>query len=225
MKINKMTLYAYDLMNMENFYCMKLGFKKLKKTSTSLEIKIGESILAFQLALPSEQKQYHFAFNIPRNLFQEAKEWIQLHTSLLKDNGQNDVYFERFDAHSLYFYDPEENVVELIARSINPQVHVDEFTAEAIQSIGEINLTTDNLLQVGEKLKDVGIHVWDNKKLDEKSLNFMGDKEAYILLGPANRNWYFSTKDAVVSRIKIDVNDQLQFIIDENGIFHIRKLG
>ncbi|MFC7686538.1 VOC family protein [Ureibacillus sp. GCM10028918] len=227
MKINKVTLYAHDLDGMERFYCIKLGFQRLVKSTTGLEIKIGESVLAFKLALPTEQKQYHFAFNIPSNLFKEAKEWIQRHTSLLKDKGQDEVYFESIDAHSFYFYDPEGNVVELIARqSINPIVHADQFTADEILSIGEINLTTDDLLGVGQKLLTLEIPVLNNAKLDETSLNFMGqwNSNAYILLGPAKRNWYFSTKNAVVSRISIVVNDQLHLSIDKNGIFHYQKI-
>lgn len=226
MKINKVTLYAHDLTRMDNFYCMKLGFKRLERSSTSLEIQIGDSILAFELAHPEEQKQYHFAFNTPSNLFYEAKEWIRQYSPLLTDNGQDEVYFESINAHSLYFYDPEENVVEFIARSINPEVQAVEFTAETILSIGEINLTTDNILNIGGELILRGIPVRGNERLVESSLNFMGESEddAYLLLGPAKRNWYFSTKEAVVSRVKIDVNNQHQLIIDENGMFHVHRI-
>lgn len=227
MKINTVTLYTHDLEEMERFYCLKLGFQRLEKSSTGLKIKIGESILAFEKALPNEQLQYHFAFNIPSNLFKEAKEWIQLHIPLLKDQGQDEVYFESIDAHSLYFYDPEGNVVELIARqSINQVVYVDRFSAKEILSIGEINLTTDDLLHVGQKLLTLGIPVRNNAKLDALSLNFMGESnsDAYILLGPSKRNWYFSTKDAVVSRIRIVVNEELQLLVDKNGLFQYQKI-
>jgi len=67
-----------------------------------LEIKIGNSILAFESASPKEQKQYHLAFNIPSNLFKKAKEWIKLYTSLLVEDDSDEVYFETIDAHSLY---------------------------------------------------------------------------------------------------------------------------
>ncbi|QCR31265.1 VOC family protein [Lysinibacillus sp. SGAir0095] len=227
MKINKVTLYTHDLEGMENFYCTILGFKRLKKSSTVLEIKIGESILAFELSLPDEKTQYHFAFNIPSNLFKEAKEWIQLYTPLLKHNGQDEVYFERINAQSLYFYDPDENVVELIARhSLNPKIHVNQFNADEILNIGEMNLTTEYLIHVGEMLITLGIPVRNNEKLNETSLNFMGESkdDAYILLGPARRNWYFSTKVAVVSRIRLVVNNQLQLEIDKNGLFHYKTI-
>lgn len=225
MKISKVTIYTHDLEGMDNFYCTRLGFERLKKSSTFLEIKIGESILTFEAAFPKEQKQYHFAFNIPRNLFKEAKDWIQLYTPLLKQDGQDEVYFESIDASSCYFYDPEENVVELIARqSNNPVVYVDQFTAQAILSIAEMNLTTDDVLQVGETLITLGIPVRNNERINISSLNFMGESnnDAFILLGPANRNWYFSTKDAVISRTKIIVNDQLQLAVCKNGLFYYR---
>ena len=128
MIINKVTLYTHDLAAIEDFYCIKLGFQILKKSTTVLEIKIGNSVLAFELASPKEHKQYHLAFNIPSNLFQEAKEWIKFYTSLLVEDDEDEVYFETIDAHSLYFYDPDENVIELIARhSVNPELHVKQF--------------------------------------------------------------------------------------------------
>ncbi|MDN4491950.1 hypothetical protein [Ureibacillus aquaedulcis] len=226
MKISKVTLYAHDLEGLENFYCVKLGFQRLERSSTSLAIKIGESILAFEKALPNEQKQYHFAFNIPSNTFKEAKEWIQLHTPLLTDQGQDEVYFESIDAHSLYFYDPEGNVVELIARhSVNPIVQADQFSAQAILSIGEINITTDDLLYIGQQLLSLGIPIRNNAKLDAASLHFMGESNgaAFILLGPPKRDWYFSAKAAVVSRIKIVVNEELLLLVDESGLFHYQK--
>lgn len=222
MKISKTTLYVDNVEQMKKFYCNQLGFKLLNKTSTSFEIEVGESILACKLALPYEQKQYHFAFNIPSNLFAEAKDWVKLHTTLLTDNGEDEVFFERINAYSLYFYDPEDNVVELIARhAVNPVVQVEKFSARTILSIGEINLTTDDLLNVGQKLIDIGVPVRDNDPLNVSSLNFMGesDTDAYILLGPSRRNWYFSTKDAIVSRIIIEVNHQLRLEVDEDGKF------
>jgi len=115
----------------------------------------------------------------------------------------------------------------LIARhSINPELIVKQFTAEAILSIGEMNITTDYVKEIGEQLISIGVPVRNNAELNIASLNFMGESnsEAYILLGPSKRNWYFSTKRAVASRTKIIVNDQLHLIVDKDGQLQYQML-
>jgi catechol-2,3-dioxygenase len=62
--------------------------------------------------------------NIPENKIEEAQDWLLQHNcKLLKatpneviDVEKNIVYFHTIHAHSVYFYDPAGNLVELIAR-------------------------------------------------------------------------------------------------------------
>lgn len=227
MKINKTILYIHNLEQMINFYGEKLGFPILEKSPKGFQIAVGNSILAFELISPTIYKQYHFAFNIPSNLFDLAKGWIQKYTPLLTNQGEDEVFFQNINAHSLYFYDPEENVVEFIARhDINPKVEVDTFSVHTIIDIGEMNLTTDDLMYVGKQLITIDIPVRNNEKLDETSLNFMGEADdgVHLLLGPSKRNWFFSTKDAIVSPIVIEINDNIKLGIDINGHFKWEKI-
>jgi catechol-2,3-dioxygenase len=227
MKINKTILQVHNLERMEDFYCRTLGFKLLKKSSNFFEIEVGASKLSFELASPYQQKQYHFAFNIPNNLFEKAKSWVQTHTSLLTHRGEDEIFFESINAHSVYFYDPEENIVELIARhTLNLSRIVETFSSKAIIDIGEMNLTTDNVLGVGQTLNEIGIPVRHNAALNESSLNFIGENEdgTHILLGPSGRNWFFSTKEAKVSPIVIEVNEQLRLKVDTKGNFNYEMI-
>lgn len=229
MKINKTILYVHNLKQMMAFYGEKLGFHILEKSPKGFQIAVGNSILAFELVSTKVQKQYHFAFNIPSNLFEDAKVWIQKkYIPLLTHQGKDEVFFQNINAHSLYFYDPEENVVEFIARhDVNPIVEVDKFSVQTIIDIGEMNLTTDDLLHVGEQLMDIGIPVRNNESIDETSLNFMGEIEdgVHLLLGPSKRNWFFSQKDAIVSPIIIEVNDTVRLQIDFNGHFKHEQIS
>ena len=227
MKINKMTLYVKNIEALKNFYIQQLGFTLIEENATSFSMAVGGDLLSFELAETSEQNQYHFAFNIPSNQFKEAKNWMKAYANLLVNNGADEVYFESIDAHSLYFYDPEENVVELIARqTINPSVEIEGFSSQSILSIGEINLTTDDIKNVGNQLMELGIPVSKNQPLNENSLNFMGEKEdgVHILLGPSNRIWYFSDKKAKVSNIQLVVNDNLILKMNCNGVFHYERV-
>ncbi len=91
--------------------------------------------------------QYHMAFNIPENVFQQGKAWLVERTPLLIKDGQDEIYFDFTDSHSCYFYDPDENVLELIARhQINPTKEDQTFEVTDILGIGEMSLTVKDVL-------------------------------------------------------------------------------
>ncbi|EON70364.1 hypothetical protein [Lysinibacillus sphaericus] len=227
MKITKVKLYAYDLPKLKEFYCEKLGLALLTSNDSFFEIAVGESMITFERISTSVNKQYHFAFNIPSNLFVQAKNWVKGRVDILQLDQQDEVYFERIKAHSFYFYDPEENVVELIARSeVNPHSDTDAFLPAHLLNIGEINLTTDSIHEVATYLIEHGILPCYGEEVHIDALTFMGNYEdgTNILLGPSKRNWYFSNKDAIVSPISIELNHTLQLNMKKDGEFMIVKL-
>lgn len=224
MQISKVKLYAHDVHKMKDFYCGTLGFTLLEEEEHFFEMAAGESVIRFECIDSSVEKQYHFAFNIPSNLFQQAKNWAQSRVGILSEEEQDEVYFKALDAYSCYFYDPEDNVVEFIARQrINPKVNTDIFSIDHVLNMGEINLTTDAILSVADCLKDYGITPLKDEEIRTDALTFMGNEEdgVHLLIGPSERIWYFSTKKAMVSPIAIEVNHQLQLCINGNGDFTI----
>jgi len=220
MKITKVKLYVHDVQKMEQFYVDLLGFALLERTADHFTIAVGESRMIFEKIYSYIPKQYHFALNIPSNLFQQAKIWTKEHVGLLDSEGQDEVYFEFLKAYSCYFYDPEGNIVEFIARQeINSKHDAANFSVEQVLHIGEINLTTDGILAIAEQLKKYAIKPIANKEIQLDGLNFLGNYEdgANILLGPSKRLWYFSDKKAVISPICIELNEALQLNMDEKG--------
>jgi len=220
MKITKVKLYVHDVQKMEQFYVDLLGFSLLERTADHFTIAVGESRITFEKIYSYIPKQYHFALNIPSNLFQQAKIWAKEHVGLLDSEGQDEVYFEFLKAYSCYFYDPEGNIVEFIARQeINSKHDAAYFSTEQVLHIGEINLTTDDILAIAEQLKKYAIKPIANKKIQLEGLNFLGNYEdgANILLGPSERLWYFSDKKAVISPICIELDEALQLNMDEKG--------
>jgi len=222
MQISKVKLYIYDIHKMMDFYCRTLGFKLLEEAEHFFEIAAGESIIRFEYIHSSVEKQYHFAFNIPSNLFQQAKKWAQKNVGILSVEEQDEVYFKSLDAYSCYFYDPEDNVVEFIARQEkNPKVNTNVFSIDHVINIAEINLTTDAILSVADCLKGYGITPLKGGEIRTDALTFMGENGVNILLGPSERIWYFSTKKAIVSPIVIEVNHQLELCLNVDGEFTI----
>ncbi|KOS62012.1 VOC family protein [Lysinibacillus agricola] len=227
MKITKVKLYAYDVHKMKEFYCDHLGFVLIKNSDNFFEMAAGESIITFKKIPSSVKKQYHFALNIPCNLFQQAKSWGKKHAELLFSEGQDEVYFDTLKAHSCYFYDPEGNIIELISRQeVNQKQDAESFSAKHVLNIGEMNLTTDAIYSVANSLREYGITPMNNNEICSDALTFMGNYEdgANLLLGPSERVWYFSNKKAIVSPIKMEINKNLQLCMTENGDFTISQL-
>ncbi|MCT4784792.1 glyoxalase [Exiguobacterium aestuarii] len=224
MKITETRLYTNRLNEMKRFYTERLGLSVIEEDSTSFRINLGEDALVFQEATTNQERQYHFAINIPANRFKEAKEWIKSRVSLLSEDGEDEIYFEGIDASSLYFYDADENVVELIARhSINVVSDTDVFSTDDFLGIGEMSLTAINPLHVAQELANIEIHRRDGNPIDERHLNFLGapNSDAYILLVPEGRVWLFSPKLSIQSPIQMTINRQYVIEIDENHELNI----
>lgn len=227
MFINKATLITKQLEEMRVFYSELLDLPLISSSDTSFAVQIGTSILSFIQSDSMEETQYHFAFNIPSNQFKEAKQWAQTKVDLLKEDGEDEVYFKRSNAHSLYFLDPCENVVELIAHhDVSPSSNEEYFTSDMLLNIGEMNITTEDVLYVGEKLRQLGMPVRHSKQLEKNSLNFIGEHKdgTFLLLGPSDRTWYFSSKKAIISPITLELSNHLKLIVDSEGQLTAEKL-
>lgn len=131
----------------------------ITNNNNAFTIKVGNSELEIVKGNTIEKPFYHFSFNIPRNKFKEAKAWVKDKVTLNKEEDEDEVYFENSDAHSFYFLDPSSNIVEFIARSTTALSQETSFTAQSIINISEINITTNDVVPIGQQLIDFGILV------------------------------------------------------------------
>lgn len=226
MLISKVTLYTSDLNETKDFYVSHLGFNLLTEYQNGFELEIGDSVLEFQQTKAEEKPFYHFAFNIPSNLFAEAKDWAKSKVTLNQENGEDEAFFDFFDSHSLYFMDPPGNIVELISRhSVSPPKEVKTFTAEDLLNISEINITTNNVLAAGSQINHFGIPVMNDEVLESDRLNFIGESEdgAFLLLGPEKRPWIFSDRDASIYSLSIEIDNHKNIQVDRKGDISLEK--
>jgi catechol-2,3-dioxygenase len=209
MKIKKVELLISNFEQTVQFYEKTLQFKILSADGHCASFQIGESVLELMKDDEEQNYYYHFAFNIPSNLFKEAKEWLSKRVELLKEDGMDEVDFDGItQANACYFDDPAGNIVEYIARrETSPTSNDKEFSTKNVLSISEIGLSTNKITEYAEKIKSLGIPVRGNVELSY-DLNFMGEYEdgAFIILGPLGRRWFFSTKVAVHSPVTIHTN-------------------
>ncbi|HLO30174.1 MAG TPA: hypothetical protein VK249_13605 [Anaerolineales bacterium] len=84
--ITRLELLSADLQAQGDFYAHVLELP-INLNSAGLEVKAGGTDLLFTQAPAAFQGAYHFAFNIPENQFQAAKEWITGRIPLLSDES------------------------------------------------------------------------------------------------------------------------------------------
>ncbi|WHY97035.1 VOC family protein [Peribacillus simplex] len=227
MIINKVTLYSHAWDEMRNFYVDVLGFELLSQTDDVFEMKAGESVLEIKRYHQKEKPFYHFAMNIPTNLFTSAKEWAKSKVELTREDDDDEVYFSYSDAHAFYFLDPSGNIVEFISRhSVSPKSEAKSFSAQNVLCISEINITTDEVRALGNQLISNGVPVRNGEAISEDGLNFMGEHEAgsFLLLGPRKRRWIFSNKESEIYPLSIVINQQLDISMDGKGVMELKKV-
>ena len=192
MKIKSLVLATNNLDAVTDFYSKVLDFKIIEQSEKIVSFQIGQSILTFELNNEFENPIYHYAFNIPANQLEEAKEWLANRTTLVKDEKGNDTMnFSNWNAHALYFYDSVGNIGELIARhDLNNHSEL-EFSSDSIYSISEIGLPVADVLDFKTKAQkrfDIPIYKAGSAKFAP-----LGDENGLFICVPLGRVWFPTT--------------------------------
>ncbi|WP_332650207.1 VOC family protein [Lysinibacillus sp. 54212] len=208
MKIHELELFISNYEETVSFYKNTMQFQPLREGADSTSFQTGESVFTLHKD-ETHAYYYHFAFNIPPNLFQSAKDWVAAKIPLSLEVGQDEVSFTASKAKSFYFEDPAGNIVEYIARSeTTTEAAQQHFKAGHIVNISEIGLTAQDVNTCVEEILNLSIPVKHNEVISNESLNFMGEYEdgAFILVGPVGRRWIFSDKLAIEAPVIITTN-------------------
>lgn len=217
MKILELTLLSNDIDETEKFYNGLLGLKTIDKTNSSISFLTQQTILRFNKT-QNEKPIYHFAFNIPNNKLKEALSWINSKIEIIEiEPGKEIADFESWNAKSFYFYDNNNNIVELIARfDIDNQSKMD-FDSASILSISEIGFAVENVKKESERIafENELANFTKQEKLD----NFvaLGNDEGLFLFVEIQRNWFPTNKQAEKhgTKIKIEIDGKVKEITVE----------
>ena len=145
-------LPARNLQAQRDFYSDVLGLD-INISAKRLEVKAGKTDLIFTQAESGFGGAYHFAFNIPENQFDKAKEWISKRIALLQDEtGKVEFASDSWNSHSVYFKDTTGNVLEFIARHNLTNAVEGEFDRSQILNVSEIGLPSEDVLAFANDL-------------------------------------------------------------------------
>ena len=152
MKILELEISSVDLPAQRDFYADILELP-VRLDSAILEVKAGRTVLRFTQAPSEFMGAYHFAFNIPENQYQAAKQWITGRISILRDKtGQEDFESTNWASTSLYFLDAAGNVLEFIARHNLQNATAGDFNSSQILNVSEIGLPSEDVIALANQL-------------------------------------------------------------------------
>ncbi|MDH3648219.1 MAG: hypothetical protein OEQ53_00965 [Saprospiraceae bacterium] len=187
MKIEALHLYSRDLGQMQEFYVDELGMTQGDSGEDHFSLQCGDSVLHFWQR--DDAKPYHFAFNIPSNLIKEALIWMEDRVPPIRFEGRSIIDFPAWNAQALYFYDPDFNIVEFIARQDVEKESSAYFDARQVISISEIGMVTDDIEALYVALNEIKpLPIYDGTFT---SFCAMGDPQGlFIVVNFLRKKWF-----------------------------------
>lgn len=205
MTIQELTLLTNNLIETKRFYEERIGFKKIAATTKNISFAIGTSKLIFELTEETLSPKYHFAFNIPTNMINEAISWTLQRTILIKNKNSFIVDFENWKAKAIYFFDNNKNILEFICRQELNNPTDKQFSIETILSINEIGLVVDQPLKTAsEIIKKTNIDYFA-KGPKRKDFVAMGNESGLFVISNLNRKWYPTQEVTEKWKVKVKV--------------------
>ncbi len=196
MKILEIEMFSDRLDETEAFYKDIVGLVLEDKSEEHLQFKAGFSSLRFKRS-SSLNAVYHFAFNVPYNMLEEAYFWISSKWNLLPVQGDEKIAdFEAWNARAFYFYDNNGNIVEFIARKDLEALTEKPFTSGAVISLGEIGIVTDDVKKFTRRLtKLTGVEIFARQ---EPHSNFaaLGNDEGLFIISETGRHWFPTERES-----------------------------
>ena len=155
-------LTSVPFQRMRDFYHGALGLPVVDESGDRLSFQGGSSRITFRALAPGVAPPfYHFAFNIPERSVVAAHAWLLDRVALipippqLRDGAYPDevVNYRHWNAHAIFFSDPAESVVELIARHDLANGGGAHFGSSDILCVSEIAFVVDDVPAAASRIR------------------------------------------------------------------------
>lgn len=187
MEITRLQLYTPAIMEQYHFYRDTLGLEVARYSENSFELKLGYSLLEFRYKRSATP--YHLAFHIPAHQEKAALEWVGQRQPVLKAEGEEIVDFKAWNARSIYFYDRDHNILELISRKNFFKEGPEDFSAESLLGISEVGLATVDVREKFDFLhRQCGLEQYDGDL--EKFCAIGDDRGLLITINRKKKDWF-----------------------------------
>ncbi|MBR2567197.1 MAG: ring-cleaving dioxygenase [Paenibacillus sp.] len=224
MMIEEVLFYTVKLKELHYFYGETLGMRvsSIDASDGFFTVQAGITKMIFKQwndTFEAESKGiepfYHFAWMIPRNQFQEAKQWAASRVTLSTDGERDEAYSHNWNSHSLYFEDPAGNIVELIAHHQEHNEQERAFSVANILQVCEIGLVSENVPTAVKELEKVGLVRWGE---GSDTFSPVGDRRGLFIVVKKERIWFFSNQKAQIYPLEATIREigKLQFKPDNS---------
>ena len=194
MRIKEIHLLTPRLEAIKTFYSQQLGLEIIRETQNSITFLSGSNSITFT---KTDQKTYpyHFAFNIPSGSVRECYAFfhdkLDFIPNVEDENLQPPVYdFSGWKAEALYFFDPDQNILEFIARNPIEQKLEGTFGFKDVLYISEMGIVNDGCFDYAKGIKEkYGLDDFIRSK-GRDDFYAMGDDEGLLILVKNDRIWY-----------------------------------
>ncbi len=190
MKIKTITIQTADIKATTAFYHDLLGIPVQAQQQDRITFSIGSSLLTFETGT-TDQPVYHLAFDIPHNQLEAAYAWLSQKTEVLPvAEGSVFSEFERWNARSIYFFDNNGNILELICRLDLDNASGVAFDAGALLHISEIGIVCKAVPAYVQTLQQqYGLPLY-TKQPPADNFTVLGDEEGLFVLVEEGRSWF-----------------------------------
>lgn len=204
MKIKEIRIFTNNLNELKNFYSDLLGFSLIFNDQNLVSFQVGSSILSFIETKEIANPYYHFAFNITESKKDKCITWLKqkgININLI--NGYEDYFSKSWNSHSIYFYDPSGNILELIARHDLKSDDDKEFKTTDIINISEIGFPVNDVKFASDEL----INKYNVEVYKDSNDVFapMGNEDGLFILSGLNRNWLGSNKKVEIFPLELTI--------------------
>lgn len=205
MKIKQLHIYTKNLQEQKRFYAEVLELPVRQIGTNMIKIRLGFSEIFMEEK--STAKPYHIAFHIMPEKIEEARNWLTDKVELLTFKGNPIIDFSAWNAKSLYFYDENKNIVELISRKdLFPKTEK-PFDAEQILGVAEVGLVTNNVKEKFNFLQqEFGLEKYDGDL--EKFCPVGDDLGLFITINHQEKDWFPANDQAYVTDFQVAIQYQ-----------------
>lgn len=200
MKIVSLEISTSRLRKQLRFYRDTLGLEINNEDEDSFEVRLGYSVLKFQES--EDATPYHIAFHIPDKQEKKALKWLKTRVEILKNEREEIIDFSGWDAKSVYFYDEDLNILELISRRDFYKPETSDFSEKSFLGIAEVGLATAFIEEKYQFLhQKCGLEVFDG---NFETFCAIGDDQGLLITIDKNlKDWFPTGDEAYGSDFKI----------------------
>ncbi|HCV79579.1 VOC family protein [Zunongwangia profunda] len=205
MKIEYLEIYTSAIKEQLNFYRDVLGFSITKNSENNFRFSAGFTEICFQFK--KDAKPYHIAFHLPAHQEDLALNWLKERVVIEKNDTEEIIDFKNWKAKSVYFKDPDDNILELISRRDLYPSQKKYFNVNSILGVSEIGLAVEIIEPYYTYLhRQFGLGIYDGN-LDRFCA--IGDDEGLIIaVNRHNRDWFPTNQTAFAADFKINFTHQ-----------------